>query len=185
MVSATNLRSGMALRVDNEVYLVTECEHVKPGKGTAFSRIRMKHIRTGSVIDKTYKAADKVEDVRVERRASQYQYNDSAIYYMMDLESFDQVPVEQGLLGDETLFIKDNMTINLLTTDQEVVGIEMPNFVELEVTQTEPGVRGDTATGGTKPATLESGGVVQVPLFINIGDVLKIDTRTKEYVERA
>ena len=184
MVPATDLRTGMALRVDKAVYLVTDCEHVKPGKGSAFSRIRMKHIRSGSVIDKTYKAADKVEDVRVERRASQYQYNDDQMYYMMDLESYDQIPVEKDMLGAETLFIKDSMTINLLTTEEGVVGIEMPNFVELEVTETEPGVRGDTATGGSKPATLESGGTVQVPLFINIGDVLKIDTRTKAYVER-
>ncbi|MBT5872985.1 MAG: elongation factor P [Candidatus Latescibacteria bacterium] len=184
MIPATNLRTGMALIENNSVYLVTECEHVKPGKGTAFSRIRMKHIRSGSVIDKTFKAADKVDDVRVERRDSQYQYNDGHMYYMMDLETYDQVPVEKDMLGAETLFIKDSMTISLLTTDQGVVGIEMPNFVELEVTETEPGVRGDTATGGTKPATLESGGVVQVPLFVNIGDVLKIDTRTKAYVER-
>lgn len=184
MVGAMELRNGMAIRVDNGVFLLTECNQVKPGKGTAFVRARLKNVRTGAVIDKTYKASEKIEDVRVERRASQYQYTDGDSYYMMDLETYEQVPVAASLLGDDTLFLKDSMTISLLTTDQGVVGIEMPNFVELQVTETDPGVRGDTATGGTKPARLESGGVVQVPLFINIGDVLKIDIRTKSYVER-
>lgn len=184
MVNATDLRNGMTIRMDGEVYLLTECEHVKPGKGTAFSRVRLKHIHSGSVIDKTFKASDKVEDVRVERRASQYQYSDGELYYMMDLETYDQVPVAEAMLGENRHFMKDSMTLNLLTTDVGVVGVEMPNFVDLEVTQTDPGLRGDTATGGTKPATLESGAVVQVPLFINNGDVLRIDTRTREYVER-
>lgn len=184
MISATDLRSGMTIRLDGAVFLLTECEHVKPGKGTAFSRIRLKHIHSGSVIDKTFKASDKVEDVRVERRDSQYQYTDGDTYYMMDMETYEQVPVSAAMLGDNKAFIKDSMNLNLLTTDEGIVGIEMPNFVELEVTQTDPGIRGDTATGGTKTATLESGAEVQVPLFINNGDVLRIDTRTKEYVER-
>ena len=184
MVGATDLKNGMAIRVDDGTFLLTECEHVKPGKGTAFVRTRLKNMRTGAVIDKTYKASDKMEDVRVERRASQYQYNDGETYYMMDLETYEQVPVEASLMGDDKLYLKDSLTLNLLTSDEGVLGVEMPNFVSLEVESTDPGVRGDTATGGTKPATLESGAVVQVPLFINIGDVLKIDVRTKEYVER-
>ena len=184
MISATDLRNGMTIRIDGGVYLLTECEHVKPGKGTAFSRIRLKHIHSGSVIDRTYKASDKVEDVRVERRDSQYQYTDGIFYYMMDMETYEQVPVDEAMLGDNKDLIKDSMNLSLLTTDEGVVGIEMPNFVNLEVKQTDPGIRGDTATGGTKPATLESGAVVQVPLFINNGDVLRIDTRTRQYVER-
>lgn len=184
MVSATDLRTGMALRIDGEIYTITECQHVKPGKGSAFTRLKIKRVKTGAVIDKTYKAADKLEDVRVERRPAQYQYNDSDTYYMMDLETYDQVPITAQLLGDATLFLKDGLTVDLLTTEDEVVGVEMPNFVELQVISTEPGVRGDTATGGTKPATLASGAVIQVPLFINEGDILKVDVRTKSYVER-
>jgi elongation factor P len=184
MIGATDLRNGMAIRAEGEVYLLTECQHVKPGKGTAFVRARLKNVRSGAVVEKTYKAADKVDDVRVERREVQYQYNDGSAYYMMDLETYEQIPVMESLLGDSRLFLKDNTTLNLLMTDAGVLGVEMPNFVVLEVVETEPGVRGDTATGGTKPATLESGAVVQVPLFINVGDVLRIDTRTRAYVER-
>ena len=184
MVNATDLRTGMTIRIDGSIYFITGCEHIKPGKGTAFSRTRLKHIHTGAVIEKTYKASDKLEDVRVERRKFQFQYTDGDMYYMMDLETYEQVPVGASIIGDFNDYIKDSMTLELLTADQGVVGIEMPNFIELEVTQTDPGIRGDTATGGTKPATLESGAVVQVPLFINPGDVLRIDTRSREYVER-
>jgi len=174
----------MTIRIDGSIYLITSCEHIKPGKGTAFSRTRLKHIHTGSVIDKTYKASDKLEDVRVERRKAQYQYTDGEMYYMMDFETYEQVPVNESIIGDNKDYFKDSMTLELLVADQGVVGIEMPNFIELEVTQTDPGIRGDTATGGTKSATLESGAAVQVPLFVNTGDVLRIDTRTREYVER-
>jgi len=184
MVNATNLRTGMTIRIEDAIYIITGCEHIKPGKGTAFTRTRLKHIHTGAVIDKTYKASDKLDDVRVERRKSQYQYNDGENFYMMDLETYEQIPVNETILGDNRDFIKDSMTLELLTADQVVLGVEMPNFIELEVTQTDPGIRGDTATGGTKPATLESGAVVQVPLFINTGDVLRIDTRSRSYVER-
>ena len=174
----------MTIRIDGSIYLITGCEHIKPGKGTAFSRTRLKHIHTGSVIDKTYKASDKLEDVRVERRKAQYQYTDGEMYYMMDFETYEQVPVNESIIGDNKDYFKDSMTLELLVADQGVVGIEMPNFIEFEVTQTDPGIRGDTATGGTKSATLESGAAVQVPLFVNTGDVLRIDTRTREYVER-
>ncbi len=184
MVNATELRTGMAIRIDGSIYFITGCEHIKPGKGTAFSRTRLKHLHTGAVIEKTYKASDKLEDVRVERRKAQFQYADGEMYYMMDLETYEQVPVGAAIIGDHKDYIKDSMTLELLTADQGVVGIEMPNFIELEVTQTDPGIRGDTASGGTKSATLESGAVVQVPLFINPGDVLRIDTRSREYVER-
>ncbi|MBM3264972.1 MAG: elongation factor P [candidate division Zixibacteria bacterium] len=184
MLSATDIRNGMAIREDREIYLVTECQHVKPGKGTAFARVRLKNIRSGSVVERTYKSAEKVDDVRVERREVQYQYSDGATYFMMDLESYEQIPVTESLLGDGRLFLKDSLTLNLLMTEEGVVGVEMPNFVVLTVVETDPGVRGDTATGGTKPAALESGATVQVPLFVNTRDVLKVDTRTKTYVER-
>ncbi|MBI4552930.1 MAG: elongation factor P [Candidatus Latescibacteria bacterium] len=184
MIAATDLRNGMTILVDGDIYLLTECQQVKPGKGSAFVRARMKNVRTGSVIDRTFKAADRVDDVRVERRQVQYQYTDGDLYYMMDLASYEQIPVSASLLGDAVLFLKDNLTLNLLMTEHEVIGMEMPFFVELRVAETEPGIRGDTATGGTKPARLESGAVVQVPLFINVGDMLKLDTRTKTYVER-
>ena len=184
MVNATDLRTGMTIRIDGSIYQITGCEHIKPGKGTAFARTRLKHMHTGAVIDKTYKASDRLEDVRVERRKAQYQYTDGELYYMMDLESYEQVPVGTAIIGDNKDYFKDGMTLELLTADQGVLGIEMPNFIELEVTQTDPGMRGDTAIGGTKPATLESGATVQVPLFINTGDVLRIDTRSREYVER-
>lgn len=184
MVAATDLRNGMTILVDGEIYLLTECQQVKPGKGSAFVRTRMKNVRTGAVIDRTFKASDRVDEVRVERRQVQYQYNDGDYYYMMDLASYEQIPVPKSLLGDVILFLKENLTLNLLMTDHEIIGVEMPFFVELRVVATDPGMRGDTATGGTKPATFETGAVVQVPLFINVGDTLKLDTRTKTYVER-
>lgn len=184
MAAATDLRNGMTILMDGEIYLLAECQQVKPGKGSAFVRTRLKNVRTGAVLDRTFKASDRVEEVRVERRQVQYQYHDGDLYYMMDLASYEQIPVSPSLLGDGVLFLKDNLTLNLLMTEHEVIGVELPFFVELRVVETDPGMRGDTATGGTKPATLESGAVVQVPLFINIGDELKLDTRTKTYVER-
>lgn len=184
MMASSDIRNGLAIREDREIYLVTESQHVKPGKGTAFARVRLKNIRTGSVMERTYKAADKVDDVRVERRDVQYQYSDGTTYFMMDLESYEQIPVMESLLGDGKLFLKDSLTLSLLMTEEGVIGVEMPNFVVMAVVETDPGVRGDTATGGTKPAVLESGAIVQVPFFINVGDVLKVDTRTKTYVER-
>lgn len=184
MIPSGEIRNGMAIREDRVIYLVTECQQVKPGKGTAFARTRLKNIRTGAVLERTYKSADKVEDIRVERREAQYQYSDGTILYVMDMISFEQIAVPAALLADGLGFLKDNTTVSLMTTEEGVIGAEMPNFVNLEVVETDPGVRGDTATGGTKPARLESGGTVQVPLFVNTGDVLKVDTRTKTYVER-
>lgn len=184
MISSGEIRNGMAIREDREIYLVTECQQVKPGKGTAFARTRLKNIRTGAVVERTYKSSEKVEDIRVERREAQYQYSDGTILYMMDTASYEQIPVPAAFLGDGRDFLKDNTTVALMTTEEGVIGAEMPNFVNLEVVETDPGVRGDTATGGTKPARLESGGTVQVPLFVSTGDVLKVDTRTKTYVER-
>ncbi len=174
----------MILKIDGELYSIVEFLHVKPGKGGAFVRTKLKHIPDGYVIDKTFRAGEKVEDVRVERRPFQYLYNTEDLYYMMDLETYEQIPLPKSILEDSLLYLKENMNLTVLMDGDKPVAIEIPTFVELEVTETEPGVRGDTAQGGSKNATLETGAIISVPLFIEIGDVVKVDTRTGKYIER-
>jgi len=174
----------MILKIDGELYSIVEFLHVKPGKGGAFVRTKLKHIPDGHVIDKTFRAGEKVEEVRVERRAFQYLYNTEDLYYMMDLETYEQIPLPKAILEDSLPYLKENMNLTVLMDGDKPVAIELPTFVELEVTETEPGVRGDTAQGGSKNATLETGVVVSVPLFIEVGDVVKVDTRTGKYIER-
>ena len=167
------------------VFQVIEFQHVKPGKGAAFVRTKLKNVITGGVIEKTFNPTDKYENAYVERKDMQYVYNDGELYYFMDLESYEQIPLEENKLGDNFKFVKEEMLCKIISYKGNVFGVEPPMFVELEVTDTEPGFKGDTATGASKPATLETGAQIKVPLFINIGDVLKIDTRTGEYLERA
>lgn len=170
--------------LDGELFTIVEFQHVKPGKGSAFVRTRLKNVRSGAVLERTFRSGDKVEEVRVEKREMQYLYREGDFYYFMDLETYDQVGVPQEVVGKATELLKENERAFALTALGKVIGIELPNFVNLRVVHTEPGVRGDTATGAVKPATLETGAQVLVPLFINQGDLLKIDTRTGEYVER-
>lgn len=185
MVVAGDFKNGVTFEMDGNVFQVVEFQHVKPGKGAAFVRTKLKNVITGAVIEKTFSPTDKYENAYVERKDMQYLYNDGELYYFMDLESFEQLPLEESKLGDNFRFVKEEMLCKIISYKGNVFGVEPPMFVELEVTDTEPGFKGDTATGASKPATLETGAQIKVPLFINIGDVLKIDTRTGEYLERA
>lgn len=184
MVSTSEFRNGMVIRINGELFSIVGFQHVKPGKGVAFVRTRLKNIRTGAVLDQTFRSGDKVEDVRLERKAMQYLYGADEVHYFMDVETYDQIALFREAIGEALEFLKENETVSVLTVDGEPIGVELPFFVDLKVVQTDPGVRGDTATGGSKPATLETGAVVQVPLFMNEGDVIKVDTRTGAYIER-
>ena len=184
MASTADFRTGMALQFEGQLFYLVEFQHVKPGKGGAFVRTKLKNVRTGAVIDRTFRSGESITEVRLERRKMQYLYNTGDLYYLMDAESYDQVPIPEEQVHDIKGYLRENTDVQVLSRDEEVLGIEVPLFVALAVTETEPGFKGDTASSVTKPATLETGLVVQVPLFINQGDVLKIDTRTGKYLER-
>ena len=185
MVVAGDFKNGITFEMEGNVFQVIEFQHVKPGKGAAFVRTKLKNVITGAVIEKTFSPTDKYENAYVERKDMQYLYNDGELYYFMDLESFEQLPLEESKLGDNFRFVKEEMLCKIISYKGNVFGIEPPTFVELEVTDTDPGFAGNTATNTLKPATLETGAEIKVPLFINVGDVLKIDTRTGEYLSRA
>jgi elongation factor P len=185
MASTADFRNGMVIELEGGLYSISYFQHVKPGKGGAFVRTKLKSVLSGSVIDKTFRAGEKVNEVRLVRRPVQYSYTDGQFYYFMDEETYEQIPLPAETIGgDQLAFLKENMICEALTRDGEPISVEVPFFVELEVTETEPGVKGDTAQGGTKPAKLETGAVVQVPLFIEIGDVIKVDRRENKYLER-
>ncbi len=185
MVTAGDFKNGLTFDMDGNVMQVVEFQHVKPGKGAAFVRTKIKNVITGSVIERTFNPTDKFENAYVERKDMEYLYSDGELYYFMDTETYEQIPLEASKLGDNFRFVKENMTCKIVSYKGNVFQVEPPTFVVLEVTDTEPGFKGDTATGTTKPATLETGATVKVPLFINTGDMLRIDTRTGEYIERA
>ncbi len=185
MLSASDFRNGVTFEMDGNVMQVIEFQHVKPGKGAAFVRVKIRNVITGAVTETTFNPSDKFENAYVERRDMEYSYNDGNLYYFMDQETFELEPLDANLLGDSFRFVKENMICKVMSFKGKVFGVEPPNFVELEVTQTDPGFRGDTATNVQKPAIIETGAEIKVPLFINIGDKVKIDTRTGEYLERA
>lgn len=185
MISVNDFKTGLSIEMDGQAYLVVDFQHVKPGKGAAFVRAKLKNISSGGVVEKTFRAGEKVARAHLDRREMQYLYNDGEGYVFMDNESFEQITITREAIGDGVKWLLENMNIHVLIFQDKIIGIDLPNFVELKVVETEPGVRGDTATGATKNATLETGAVVQVPLFIEEGDVLRIDTRTGEYMERA
>ena len=185
MISTNDFRTGQTIEMEGDVYQVIDFQHVKPGKGAAFVRTKMRNVRTGAVIEKTFNAGEKLPKARIEKRDVQYLYNDGKSYNFMDMETFDQITMTDEQLGDAVKYLKENMIIQVMTFQEKSIGVEMPNFVELEVTDTAPGIKGDTASGGSKPATLESGAIVQVPFFINVGDKLQIDTRSGNYIKRA
>ncbi len=185
MVSAGEFRNGVTFDMDGNVYQIIEFQHVKPGKGAAFVRTKIKNVISGAVIEKTFNPTEKFPTAFVERREMQYLYNDGELYYFMDQETYEQIPINAETLGDNFKFVKENMDVKILSYKGTVFGVEPPFFVELEVTQTDPGFKGDTATNASKPATLETGAEIRVPLFINEGDIIRIDTRTGEYMERA
>ena len=184
MADTTDFRNGFTMLIDGAIFSIAEFQHVKPGKGSAFVRTKLKNMKTGAVLDRTFRSGDKVDEVRLEKREMQYLYSEGDTYYFMDLDTYEQTPVERDVIGDGAGLLKESENAYLLVAREEVFGVDLPNFVTLAVTHTEPGIKGDTATGAVKPATLETGYVVQVPLFINQGDSLKIDTRTGDYVER-
>lgn len=186
MVTAGDFRNGLTFEDDEgSVYQVIEFQHVKPGKGAAFVRTKLRNVMTGSVIERTFSPTDKFQEARIERKEMQYLYNDGDLYYFMDMDTYDQIPISKSLLPDAFKFVKENDICKLVSYKGNVFAVEPPMFVVLEVTNTEPGFRGDTAQSAKKPATLETGAQINVPLFINTGDKLRIDTRTGEYIERA
>lgn len=184
MISVNDFRTGLTIELEGQAYQVVDFQHVKPGKGAAFVRAKLKNVKTGSVVEKTFRAGEKVPKAHLDRREMQYLYNDGEGYICMDNETYDQISISAEAIGDGVKWLLENMNIHVLFFQGNIIGVELPNFVELEVVETEPGVKGDTATGATKNATLETGAVVQVPLFVEKGDKLKIDTRSGEYLER-
>ena len=185
MISAGDFRNGITFEYEGSVYQVVEFQHVKPGKGAAFVRTKLKDIINGSTIERTFRPTDKMPKAHIDRKDMEYSYNDGGLYYFMDKETFELIPLNKDQLGDALKFVKENDTVRILSYKGSVFGVEPPNFVELIVTKTEPGFKGDTATGATKPATVETGATISVPLFVNEGDKIRIDTRTGEYMERA
>ena len=185
MISTNDFRTGVTIELDGEVYSVIEFQHVKPGKGSAFVRTKIRNVRTGNVLEKTFPAGEKITRARLDRREMQYLYSSDEDYVLMDVENYEQMSLHRSLLGDGARFLKENMNIWVLMYQGSPLGVDLPNSVDLEVIQTDPGVKGDTASGGTKPAKLETGAVVKVPLFIQVGDIIRVDTRTGEYIERA
>ena len=185
MVSAGDFRNGVTFEMDGNVDQIIEFQHVKPGKGAAFVRAKIRNVIAGSVVERTFNPNDKYPTAFVERKEMEFSYSDGDLYYFMDSETYELVPVNASELGDAFKFVKENMVCKILSYKGNVFGVEPPTFVELQVTQTDPGFAGNTATNATKPATLETGAEIRVPLFINEGDMIRIDTRTGEYMERA
>ena len=184
MITAGDFRNGLTFEFEGNVYQVVEFQHVKPGKGAAFVRTKMKNVMTGAVVERTFNPTEKVEQARIDRHEMEYLYEDGGLYYFMDQETYEQTPLSKDQLGDAMKFVMENMTVKILSYKGNVFVVEPPTFVELKVTETEPGVKGNTATNVTKPATVESGATITVPMFVNEGDTIRIDTRTGEYMAR-
>ncbi len=184
MVSASDFRNGLTVEIDGTVYQIIEFQHVKPGKGAAFVRTKLKDIINAGVVEKTFRPTEKFPAARIERKDMQYLYSDGDLYNFMDPESYEQIAIGQDVIGDSLKFVKENETCKVNSYNGSVFAVEPPLFVELEITETEPGFKGDTATGASKPATVETGATVNVPLFVNQGDTIKIDTRSGEYLSR-
>lgn len=184
MADTSDFRNGLIIKFKNDLYSITEFQHVKPGKGGAFVRSTLKNLKTGKVLDNTFRAGENVEVVRVERRKYQYLYRDGDFLVCMDNDTFEQINVPINYFGDGINYLKENEEVEILFNGSEIINVEIPIFINLAVKETEPGFKGDTATGAVKSATLETGAVINVPLFINEGDVLKVDTRVGGYVER-
>ena len=185
MYTTGDFKKGLKIEMDGTPYVIVDFLHVKPGKGGAFVRTKLKNLVTGKVLDQTFRSGEKVKRPDLVEREMQYLYREGDSFFMMDNQTFEQLALTSEQLGDAVLFLVENMNVNVLFFNQQPVAVDLPNFVELEVTQSEPGVKGDTASGGSKPATLETGAVIQVPLFINEGERVKVDTRTGTYIERA
>ncbi|MBI1976796.1 MAG: elongation factor P [Candidatus Omnitrophica bacterium] len=184
MVGINELKSGLVIRLENKLFTVIGCDHVKPGKGAAFVRTRLKNLETGSVLDRTFRASDKLEDIYIEEKTLQYLYADDTTLHFMDVETYEQQTIPRSIVGDGINFLKENMEITAVYHEHRLLTVALPITVNLVITETDPGLKGDTAKAGNKPAVLETGGTVQVPLFVQSGDKIKIDTRTGSYIER-
>ncbi len=183
-LSINDIKAGLTLLLNDEVWLTQECQHVKPGKGAAFVRVKMRNLKTGNVQDRTFRGDEKIDQAYVEERKLQYQYNAGEIYHFMDQDNYEEISIPKEAIGEKIKFLKDNLDVQAYFFKVDPLNINLPNFIEFEIIDTEPGIKGDTAKSGTKPAKIETGATVQVPLFINQGDRIKLDTRTGEYVER-
>jgi len=183
-ISTANFKNGMCIMYEGKRWVIVDFQHVKPGKGGAFVRTKLKELESGRVVEYTFRAGEKFDDVRIETKKMQYLYNDGDTFYFMDNNTYEQVELNADFVGEQAKWLKDNDEVEVLTADGEYMGVEPPMFVELEVTATDPGFKGDTVQGGTKPATLETGAVVQVPMFVESGDTLRIDTRDGRYITR-
>lgn len=183
-ISTADFRNGMGLRINGKYYTIVEFQHVKPGKGGAFVRYKIKDLQSGRTIDQTCNAGSKFENVQLITREMQYLYNDGTSYYFMDNETFDQIPVSESFIGENARWLKENDNCQLLYADTELLGVNPPMFIEVEITSTDPGFKGDTVQGGTKPATIETGATIQVPMYLNQGEKVKVDTRTGKFVSR-
>ena len=184
MISAGDFRNGLTVLIEGNIYQILEFQHVKPGKGAAFVRTKLKNIISGGVVEKTFRPTEKFDTAHIDRKDMQYLYSDGELYHFMDVETYDQIALNEDAIGDSLKFVKENEMVKICSHNGNVFAVEPPLFVELAITETEPGFKGDTAQGATKPATVETGAVVYVPLFVEQGDVLKIDTRTGEYLSR-
>jgi elongation factor P len=184
-ISTADFRTGLTIETNGDIFQIIDFQHVKPGKGGAFVRTKLRNLRTGAVIDKTFRAGERMEQATIDRRPMQFLYRAGDEFVFMDTETFDQASLPESSVGDGARYLKPDAEVLIVTYAEELLGVEVPQSVELRVTKTDPGLRGDTATGGSKPATLETGAVVNVPLFINEGDVIRVDTRTGKYVARA
>ncbi len=184
MVSAGDFRKGVTVEIDGKVYVIVDFQHVKPGKGAAFVRAKIKNVMTGQVLEQTFNPSDKYENAHIERKEMQYSYNDDGLYYFMDMETFDMLPLNYDIVADALKYIKEEMTVTVQSYKGVPFSVEPPNFVELIIAKTEPGIQGDTSKAGNKPAKLETGCNIQVPLFINQGEKIRVDTRTGTYMER-
>ncbi len=184
MISASDFRNGVTVEIEGNIFVITEFLHVKPGKGAAFVRTKLKNIKSGGVVEKSFRPTESFPKAHIERKDMQYLYNDGELYYFMDPETYDQIPISSDIIGDSLKFVKENDECKVCSHNGSVFAIEPPLFVELLITECEPGVKGNTATGATKPCTVETGATVYVPLFVNEGDTIKIDTRTGEYLSR-
>ncbi len=184
MVTAGDFRKGMTVEIDGQVWMVVDFLHVKPGKGAAFVRTKLKNVMTGNVLERTFNPSDKFPRAMIEKKTMEYLYSDGGLYYFMDMETYEQLPLNESLVEDALPFIKENMQVTIQFYNGSAFSVEAPNFVELEVVETDPNFKGDTATGGNKPAVLETGARIMVPMFVNVGDKIRVDTRTSEYMER-
>ena len=183
-LSINEIKNGVTIFVDGEVYMVVDFQHVKPGKGAAFVRTKMKNLRNNNILETTFRGEEKIEEAYIEEKKLQYQYSSSGMYHFMDQENYEDVTIAEDSMGDKIKFLKDNIEVTAYYYKDEVLYVNLPNFVEYKITHSEPGIKGDTAKSGTKPAVIDTGATINVPLFVNEGDMIKVDTRTGSYVER-